>query len=415
MSRRGEWQASRLKYVADCNAESLPDDTDPETSFTYVDIGNVTQGEMNFESAPLKFIEAPSRARRLAKPGDTIVSTVRTYLRAVAVVPDVQDDLVFSTGFAVLHPRPMVDGRFLGYYLQGDEFVDRVVANSTGVSYPAITATELMRLQVRIPNLAEQQAIVDFLDRETVKIDSLVSEQEGLVVTFRERRSAVIDRAVLPIETADSWTRSALKYMLRAVDQGVSPQAEAGLAEESGSWGVLKSGCVNEGIFRPQEHKRLPSDFRVDPRWMVSVGDLIVSRASGSPRLVGSAAMVGQLGYQLILSDKLFRLRPAEHVDARFLYWALNSRWYRAQVEGSISGAEGLANNLPLSALRAFEMYYPPFEKQQEIALYLDSQTQKIDALIAEAEGVVAVAKERRAALITAAVTGRIDVREEVA
>jgi type I restriction enzyme, S subunit len=84
----------------------------------------------------------------------------------------------------------------------------------------------------------------------------------------------------------------ALKFLLEGIDQGVSPQAEAGLADEPGSGGVLKSGRVNRGAFNQLEHKRLSDAFVIDERISVTVGDLIVSRASGSFDLVGSAALV---------------------------------------------------------------------------------------------------------------------------
>jgi Type I restriction modification DNA specificity domain len=196
------------------------------------------------------------------------------------------------------------------------------------------------------------------------------------------------------------WDLAPLKYLLNGVDQGVSPQAEARLADEPGSWGVLKSGCVNYGKFRQEEHKRLPADFLVDKSDVVARGDIIVSRASGSLDLVGSAAMVNKVGYNLILSDKLFRLRPAKDTDAQYLVWLLNSRWYRTQVRQAISGAEGLANNLPLSALRAFQMPLPSTDEQRRIADFLDHETTKIDVLIAKQEQLVSLLRERRAALL---------------
>jgi type I restriction enzyme S subunit len=164
-------------------------------------------------------------------------------------------------------------------------------------------------------------------------------------------------------------------------------------------------------VFRQREHKRLPDGFAFDHDIAVNVGDVIVSRASGSPELVGSCAIVEQLDFNLILSDKLFRLRPTPSTDPRFLTWMLNSRRYRVQVRQSISGAEGLANNLPLRALLGFEMSFPTLGEQRRIAAYLDEQTAKIDTLVAKAERFIELSKERRSALITAAVTGQIDVR----
>ncbi|MCZ7637666.1 MAG: restriction endonuclease subunit S, partial [Verrucomicrobia bacterium] len=96
--------------------------------------------------------------------------------------------------------------------------------------------------------------------------------------------------------------------------------------------GVLKAGCVNRGVFRQTEHKRLARDFEIDPGIIVAVGDVLVSRACGSPELVGSVGRVQELEYQLILSDKTFRPRFRDSVDVDFMVYAMNSRYYRTQV-----------------------------------------------------------------------------------
>ena len=115
----------------------------------------------------------------------------------------------------------------------------------------------------------------------------------------------------------EHWEVRRLKTLLKSIDQGVSPQAEAGLAE-NGAWGVLKSGCTNHGVFRQAEHKRLPEGYPFSERIVVREGDVLVSRACGTPRLVGSTARVGRLNYNLILSDKNFRLNFLKDVCVDF-------------------------------------------------------------------------------------------------
>ncbi|GIX00284.1 MAG: hypothetical protein KatS3mg111_3616 [Pirellulaceae bacterium] len=202
-----------------------------------------------------------------------------------------------------------------------------------------------------------------------------------------------------------------MKSLVNGIDQGVSPQAENHLADE-GSWGVLKAGCVNEGVFREREHKRLPPGFDFDPKLAVGVGDVLVSRASGSPRLVGSVARVRRLSYRLILSDKTFRLSIGASAIPDFIVYSVNCRGYRNQVEEAISGAEGLANNLPLSALRAFVFLLPPLPEQTAIVEYLDAQTGKIDHAADAARREIELLKEFRTRLIADVVTGKVDVRE---
>ena len=284
----------------------------------------------------------------------------------------------------------------------------------------------LAELPIPAPPLDVQRAVVAFLARETDEIDAFIADQEELVELLAERRAATISHAVTKglaptVPMRDSgiawlgqipahWVPLALKRVLRSVDQGISPQAEGGLADAE-SVGVLRAGCVNRGIFNELEHKRLPDGFAFDDSIRVKVGDLIVNRASGSPSLVGSAARVRALRYELILSDKTFRLRTLPSADLDFLELFLNSNPYRRQVLGAISGAEGLANNLPLAALKEISLALPPVDEQTRIVEAISKGLAQIDSAIADAREAIKLSRERRAALISAAVTGKIDVR----
>ena len=141
------------------------------------------------------FEDAPSRARRLVRDGDTIVSTVRTYLRAIAPISKPFDDMVVSTGFAVVRPRKLDHG-YCSWALREYGFVEEIVACSTGVSYPAINASEMGYFPLTIPPLDEQRAIVAFLDRETGRIDSLSRRVETAIERLQEYRASLITAAV---------------------------------------------------------------------------------------------------------------------------------------------------------------------------------------------------------------------------
>lgn len=313
-------------------------------------------------------------------------------------------DGCIDNNMAALIFKPSIDPEFARYLLLTFDFRRFVLPGPV----PSLDIDGLREFQIPILSLHEQRAVADYLDQETAQIDALVAKQEELIALLRERRHMAIDRTLS--SASDDSPRVRLKYMLLQVDQGVSPQAENGLVEGD-DWGVLKTGCVNGGTFREREHKRLPGEFPVDRKLAVNAGDLIVSRANGTPSYVGSAALVEQIDLNLILSDKLFRLVPRPDVDARFLAWSMNSRAYRTQVEASISGAAGLANNLPLSDLRSFEFTRPELSAQKRIVESINEQTNAIDTLIVKAEEHIALAKERRSALITGAVTGQFDVR----
>ena len=136
------WAVERLKYLATLNDDTLPESTAPSFEMTYVDIGSVDAVAGITETESVVFEKAPSRARRVVRDGDVIVSTVRTYLRVIASIEAPEPNLIVSTGFAVIRPRQL-ESSFASYALRAPHFVERVVANSVGVSYPAINASNL--------------------------------------------------------------------------------------------------------------------------------------------------------------------------------------------------------------------------------------------------------------------------------
>lgn len=199
-----DWPTWRLKHLVTLNASSLPESTPPDYEFRYLEISSVGRGRLVGEPEPIRFGDAPSRARRLVRPGDTIVSTVRTYLRAVWPVSGATEEVVVSTGFAVLSPGPRLDPEFFGWWAQSDTFIDEVVARSVGVAYPAINAPDIGDIAIDLPPLSDQRHIASYLHGETRKIDelmadlggSLVSDASSLSGLLIERRETLVARAV---------------------------------------------------------------------------------------------------------------------------------------------------------------------------------------------------------------------------
>ncbi|APH43694.1 hypothetical protein BMW26_01020 [Microbacterium sp. 1.5R] len=364
-------------------------------------------------------------------PGDVILNRMSAYKGAVGVSRFAG---LVSPDYLVMRPRPDVSPDFLVHLIKTPWFVGemsrlvRGIGSTEGsnVRTPRIGRRELGSIKVDMPPKREQIGTVAYLDREAAEIDAFIADQEVLIGLLTERRGATISYAVTKgLDTSASmkdsgssalgdipshWKPAAMRRVVSEFVQGVSPQAEGGLADAH-SIGVLRAGCVNGGTFNELDHKRLSTSFGFDDSIRVRLGDVIVNRASGSPKLVGSAARVRSLSYNLILSDKTFRLSPADSLAPDFLELFLNSAPYRTQVLGAISGAEGLANNLPMSALKSMTIPIPPLTEQVKIAEYLQRETAELDAAIADARESIALSRERRAALISAAVTGKIDIR----
>ena len=201
-----EWEIERLKHLATINDDKLADDEDPLRPMAYVDIGTVDLRSGIGTPKKMVFEDSPSRARRLVQDGDTIISTVGTYLRAIAPVREPSSEIVVSTGFAVVRPREW-DPTFASWVLREHGFLEEIVARSVGVIYPAINPSEITCLKVPRPPLVEQCSIAAFLDHETARIDELIGKQELLIERLDEYRTALVTRVVtkgLPPETAEA-------------------------------------------------------------------------------------------------------------------------------------------------------------------------------------------------------------------
>ena len=197
MSRPPQFEQRRLKYAATINDEALSDETAPDFELEYVDIGNVDSSGQIQQTAAYRFELAPSRARRKVRDGDVIISTVRTYLQAIAPIQAPPSNLIVSTGFAVVRPAPeKLSPHFCKFALREPEFLAEVERRSVGVSYPAINASDLGDISIPLPPLPQQQAIADYLDRETARLDSLVAEKVRLLDLLAEKRRALITHAV---------------------------------------------------------------------------------------------------------------------------------------------------------------------------------------------------------------------------
>lgn len=340
----------------------------------------------------------------------------------------VREQGIITSAYLALTPTSIHPG-FFSYLLRSYDLT-KVFYSMGGGLRQSMKFSDLKRMPVVLPGVNEQIKIASFLDRETAKIDALIAEQEKLIALLAEKRQATISHAVTrglnpdaPMkdsgvswigEVPAHWQVYAIRRFLSRIEQGWSPECFSRPAEGQ-EWGILKSGCVNGGVFDARNNKALPETLAPNAQIEVRHGDLLMSRASGSPALVGAVAYVEQPPPRLMLSDKIFRLHLQKNIFPQFFAIAFSSNYARYQIEQAISGAEGLANNLPQSSLKSFTFVAPPREEQQKIVTMVTSETSKLEALLVQAERAISLLRERRSALITAAVTGQIDVRDAAA
>ena len=163
-SRINDWEQRKLNEVAEFNPKSeLPDE------FEYVDLESVVGTEMISHRTETKD-SAPSRAQRLAQPGDVFFQTVRPYQKNNYLFSKLDNNYVFSTGYAQM--RPNIDTAFLMSFLQTDSFVKIVLDNCTGTSYPAINSSDLSNLEISLPKSFEEQKKVG---KTIISIDNLIT------------------------------------------------------------------------------------------------------------------------------------------------------------------------------------------------------------------------------------------------
>ena len=422
------WDVERLK----CSLINIVEQADeiPQVN-TVVALENVESwtGRVALADSGLMFDSQLKRFRS----GDVLFGKLRPYLAKVARL---KSNGLCVGEFLVLRPRyGNVMGPYFEHLLRSKPIIDAVTASTYGAKMPRADWGFIGGMPVVRPPLAEQTAIVRFLDHADRRIRRYIQTKEKLIALLEERKQAIIHHAVtgqIDVRTGEPypsykvsreewlavvpthWEVRRLKSLVRRIDQGVSPQAENYQADGN-AWGVLRAGCVNGGVFRETEHKRLAPDFVFDPVLVVTTGDVLVSRANGSPHLVGSVGRISSLRHKLILSDKTFRPIFNQEIEPNFMVLAMNSRYYRQQVEQAISGAEGLANNLPLSSLRSFHFAVPAFEEQHDIVRYLQESTHKLSAVAARTKREVALLDEYHSRLIADVVTGKLDVREAAA
>ena len=326
----------------------------------------------------------------------------------------------------ILRPTEPFIARFLGYATDAAPVAAQKSLAGRGSTVKHIYPDELREVVIAVPPVDEQQAIADFLDRETARLDALVDTKQRLLDLVAEKRKAIIATAVTrgldpKVKLRDSdvpwlgeipphWDLTRLKFHLNGITQGWSPQCEA-LPSGPDEWGVLKAGCVNGDTFNAEENKRLPDHETPLPEIEVHPRDVVMSRAN-TTELVGSAAIApADLRPRLLLSDKLYRLEvKADELMPEFLVHFLRTASGRFDFERRASGASNSMQNISQEVVQNLWLPVPPMKEQHAIVEHIAREAAKLDAVRAATERTTALLKERRAALIAAAVTGQLDV-----
>lgn len=288
---------------------------------------------------------------------------------------------------------------------------------------------EMKSISVPLIPMEEQKAIASFLDRETVRIDNLIAEKQNFINLLKEKRQALISHVVTKgldpnVKMKDSgiewigevpehWKVVSHRRVIQKIEQGWSPQADSN-PPVGDQWGVTKLSAVKGGIFYPNECKGMLDEHDPSNGLKVEEGDFLITRAN-TPELVGDVCVVGDIERKnIILCDLIYKVVYSKDVHQRYLmYWFLSISG-RSQIKLDARGSSMTMAKISQKHIKEWMIPVPPVDEQRAIAELLDKKLKTILDTVSEVECSIELLKEHRTALISAAVTGKIDVREQI-
>jgi len=339
-----------------------------------------------------------------------------------------------TTELHVLRPAAALDRRFLFYLTISDAFRKAGESEMYGAGGQKRVPTEFIRnVATPIPPAEEQRAIARFLDGQTAKIDSLIERKRELIERLREKRTAVISRTV---------TRGLPPEAARAAGFDPRPRLKDGgidwLGEIPTNWDVLPftKFAAEQSDYRGRTPEKVPDGVILVTARNIKMGFIdyecseefiapedygkVMSR--GLPRNddilftteapLGNVALVDRQDIALAQRVIRFRMVP-QRLDQRFTLYAMMARYFQSQLASLSTGST--AEGLKASKLHILRIVAPSLMEQRAIAHYLTEETARIGRTIVSVDVAIERLKEYRSALITAAVTGKIDVRQAVA
>ncbi|MCA1194493.1 restriction endonuclease subunit S [Saccharopolyspora sp. 6V] len=422
------WERGRIKWDTVMVAGATPSteedgfwlEGDNPSGTPFVSIADMSRRE--YVSATAKSLSSDaleSRSMPNGQPGTLLFAMYAS----VGEVAFLNISATWNQALLGITPDPdKVDSRFLRYVLldMRDDLLRDVRSNTQS----NLNARQVGDIWFQRPPLPEQRAIADYLDRETARIDTLIEEQQRLIKMLRERRKAVVERAVFsglasyPTKSnAELWLPPVPSHW-RVVQIGFASDTLAGYAFPSDGFSAnedhvrllrgvnVKPGRVNwtDTVYWDMEAAPVPSEFDLE------TGDLVF----GMDRpFVGGGVRVAAISdddLPALLLQRVMRIRSNDKAGRGYMRYVMSTDAFFNYLYPLFTGVS--VPHVSEWQVRKFKMPFPPPTEQKSIAAYLDEQTAKIDTLVDETERFIELAHERRSALITAAVTGQIDVRE---
>ncbi len=407
------WEIKKLKFSCKINSESLPDTTPAKTLIEYVDIGSISFEKGIEGTESFFFGDAPSRARRIASAGDTVVSTVRTYLKAISFVDEKASKYIYSTGFAVLSPSVMLASKYLSNFIKSSSFTNQVDGVAKGMNYPAVNSSELSNLYVVAPSILEQQAIAKFLDEKTGQIDEAIAIKAQQIELLKERKQIIIQNAVTrglnpaaPLrdsgidwigEIPEHWEVKKIKHLFRENTVRTQTGTETLLSLRM-EIGLVPHNDVSD--------KHIPCENLIDYK-MVNEGQLVMNRMRAAIGIFGLATAHGLVSPDYAVFD-ISDSVVSEYYLAMFKLPLIGTQ-FRLASKGMGTGSSGFMR-LYTDAFGDISIPVPPKEEQKRLFRFFGETTEETANAIQILEQQIDRLKEYKTTLINSAVTGKIRV-----
>jgi type I restriction enzyme, S subunit len=426
-----EWQLSQVKRHYDIILGKMLQNepqSHQDIEVPYLKSQHVQWDKIVAEDLP-KMWASPAEVDSLrVNIGDLLVCEGGEVGRASIVMITLPKNCIIQNALHLVRPRISGNTHFLRYLLQHavlHEWLD-VLCNRSTIAH--FTVEKFAQMWIWLPSFLDQKIIANYLDQETAKIDAMISAKERLLVLLTEKRQALITHAVtrglnpnVPLRDSgidwigkipDHWEVTRLRWFILTLEQGWSPQAEEQEPSEE-EWGVLKLNAVKGGQFDSSKAKTLPASIDIPVSLEIQSGDFLLTRAN-TPDLVGDVCYVEQTRPRLMLSDLIYRLKIDElRLDRKFLSFFLQSAIGRLQIKSDARGSSNSMVKISQEHILDWFLLYPEIAEQKAIAAYLDAALSKLEHLSAATQKSINLLQERRAALISAAVTGQINIPQE--
>lgn len=414
----GHWAIQPLLAIA--NQREEPNAGLKEPNLLSLSYGRIVPKDMNSNDG---LLPETFETYQIVHPGDSVLRLTdlqndKRSLRTALV----KEKGIITSAYLAITPKT-VEPSFFAYLLRAYDLT-KVFYSMGGGLRQSMKFDDLKRMPVIVPAPSEQSAIAAFLDREAARIDLLVAEQERLIELLREKRQAVLSRAITkglnptaPMcesgvdwygKVPSHWALTSCKRLVRILSGYAFPST--GFSESEAATRLLRGINVGVGTIRWDDvvcWERREGDGLDE--YALQAGDLVL----GMDRpLIREGMRVAQLTAEdvpCLLLQRVVALRTDERLDVRYLSVLLSSAYFIAHFEPETTGVS--VPHISPEQIGDFLIPLPSLGEQQAIVDHIACESRRIDQLVAQSQEAIALLQERRSALISAAVTGQIDVR----